>query len=181
MVRKMSLLLLAILCVAPSALAGAAFGPQAGYYKADGADEGEFLYGGALRLKLAPFLGAEGAVNYRQESYRDGAVTVKSWPIMASALLYPMPMLYGIAGGGWYNTTIEYDAGLLNGTSMEETSNEFGWHFGGGVELPLGESAKIAGDIRYVFIDYEFEEFPGSEDTNSDFYVITVTLLLGSY
>lgn len=176
----MVLSLLMLIFAAP-ALGGAGFGPQVGYYKSQDADEGEFLYGGALRLKPAPFFGIEGSVNYRQESYHDDAVKVKSWPVMATALLYPVPFVYGLGGAGWYNTTIEYDGSIFGGSDKEETTNEFGWHFGGGVELPLGETARIAGDVRYVFIDYEFEDLPGSETAESNFYVITVSLLFGTF
>ena len=47
-------------------------------------------------------------------------------------------LLLFFAGGGWYNTTIEYTGPAFQGADTEETVNEFGWHFGGGVELPLG-------------------------------------------
>ena len=178
MIRRMLFLTVMVLALASPVLAGAGFGPQVGYYKSSDADEGEFLYGGALRLMLAPILGVEGSVNYRQESYNDDAVKIKSWPVMATALVYPIPNIYGLAGCGWYNTTIEYNVpGVSN--IEDETSSEIGWHFGGGVELPLGTSMRLAGDIRYVFLDYEFEEMPGSGEVDSNFFVITATLLFG--
>ena len=60
-----------------------------------------------------------------------------------------------------------------------ETKQQFGWHFGGGVELPLGSVGKLVGDIRYVFLNYNFKSFPGSNDVNSNFYVITAGILFG--
>jgi len=179
MTGKRCLLSLLLLSLAAPAFAGVGIGPQVGYYKSSDADEGEFMYGGALRLTPVPFLGLEGSVNYRQESYYDDALTVKSWPIMATALLYPVPVAYGLAGVGWYNTTFEYDLQHFTGADEEETTNEFGWHFGAGVELPLGDALRLAGDIRYVFLDYEFEDLPGSDEAESNFYVLTVTLLFG--
>ncbi len=179
MTGKRCLLSLLLLSLAAPAFAGVGIGPQVGYYKSSDADEGEFMYGGALRLTPVPFLGLEGSVNYRQESYYDDALTVKSWPIMATALLYPVPVAYGLAGVGWYNTTFEYDLQHFTGADEEETTNEFGWHFGAGVELPLGDALRLAGDIRYVFLDYEFEDLPGSDGAESNFYVLTVTLLFG--
>jgi len=38
---------------------------------------------------------------------------------------------------------------------------------------------RIAADVRYVFLDYDFEEFPGFGDLDSGFYTITVALLCG--
>jgi len=170
---------LLILATALPAFAGVGIGPQVGYYKADGADEGSYLFGGALRLKPLPFLGAEGSINYRKESYYDDALDVTSWPVMATALVYPLPFVYGLAGFGWYNTTFEYDGDLFPGMDDKETTNETGWHVGAGLELPLGTGARLAGDIRYVFLDYEFEELEGKKAGDSDFFVITATLFFG--
>ncbi|MBN2183904.1 MAG: porin family protein [Candidatus Krumholzibacteriota bacterium] len=173
------LLLVTGLIVLMSAQAGAqsiCLGPQIGYYKARGADEGDFMYGGALRVKLMPMIGIEASINYRQEKYGDDAVTVRSWPVMVTGLIYPVPMVYGAMGFGWYNTTIDYDQSLLP-ILEDNTVQKIGWHFGGGVELPVGENVKLTGDIRYVFLDYDFEAIPGSDDLDSNFYVITAGVL----
>jgi hypothetical protein len=96
-------------------------------------------------------------------------------------LIYPLPIVYGAIGAGWYNTSISYDipAGALGGPMAlaSETKQGFGWHFGGGVELPVGEVAKLVGDIRYVFLDYDFSGFPGSDGVKSNFAVITAGFL----
>src|SRR5574341_1410949 len=173
---KIVLAALLIAFIAPQAGAqGIGFGPQVGFQKARDADEGQFMGGAALRIKLTPALGVEGSINYRQEKFQNGALTVRSWPVMATGLIYPLPIVYGAIGGGWYNTTFDFEQpdGAAN---IEETQQEFGWHFGGGVELPLGSSTKLAGDIRYVFLNYDFEQVPGAE-IDSDFYVVTVGLL----
>ncbi|MFN0157606.1 MAG: outer membrane beta-barrel protein [Bacteroidota bacterium] len=184
--RTVFLLVLIVLSVVPAVTqdgGGIGFGPQIGIYKAQDADVVRVMGGAALRLKFSDAIGVEASINYRAEEYNNGAVKVTSWPIMVTGLLYPIPVVYGAIGAGWYNTTIDYDfpAGFLGGpgTTGSETHQEFGWHFGGGVELPLGSVAKLVGDIRYVFLDYEFESFPGSNDVNSNFYVITVGLLFG--
>lgn len=155
---------------------GIGLGPQVGYFKSKGADDGNFTFGGALRMKLSPALGVEGSINYRQEKFVDDQVTVKNWPIMVTGLFYPLPIAYGAAGAGWYNTTIDYDEALgINGPE-DETSRDFGWHFGGGLELPMGDS-KLFADVRYVFIDYNFDALPGSSDIESNFYVMSVGML----
>ena len=44
-------------------------------------------------------------------------------------------------------------------------------------DIPLGESAAITGDFRYVFLDYDFEEVPGSDGISSNFFVIKAGLM----
>jgi opacity protein-like surface antigen len=152
------------------------FGPQLGYYKAQDADQGSLMGGVAWRLKLMPALGAEASINYRQEKYADGALTVRSWPIMVTGLFYPIPMIYGGVGFGWYNVTFDYDQSKIPFIE-DETIQKVGWHFGAGVELPAGTKFKLTGDIRYVFLNYDFKEIPGRGDLKSNFYVLTVGLL----
>jgi opacity protein-like surface antigen len=156
-------------------------GPQLGFQKAKDSDDLRLMPGAALRLKLGDALGVEGSINYREEKYRKSGVTVKTWPVMVTGLIYPIPIVYGAMGAGWYNTSIDYDARILGSpvTLSSERKQRFGWHFGGGVEVPVGSTAKLVGDIRYVFLDYNFKTFPGSNGLNSDFYVITAGLLFG--
>ncbi|MGH7600475.1 MAG: hypothetical protein ACREOI_29320 [bacterium] len=104
-------------------------GPQAGYQRAKDADAGKFMGGAALRLKLAPALGIEGSINYRQEKFNNGALTVRSWPVMVTGLLYPFPIVHGAVGAGWYNTKFDF-APAGGAVGIEETKQEFGWHFG---------------------------------------------------
>ncbi|MFC2133441.1 outer membrane beta-barrel protein [Bacteroidota bacterium] len=142
-------------------------GPQVGYYKAKDADEGDFLFGGAARLKFSS-LGVEASINYRQEKYADGAVKVTTYPVMLSGMLYVLPVAYGVAGIGWYN--YKYEA-----FGMEESGSDIGYHIGGGAEISLG-SIVLSGDIRYVFLKYQFED-SGMGDQEANFYVITGSVL----
>jgi opacity protein-like surface antigen len=158
--------------------ASISIGPQVGYYKSQDADQGSVMGGAACRLNFTSVLGAEASINYRQEKYAHGLVTVKSWPVMVTGLIFPLPVVYGAIGAGWYNTTFDYDQNKLP-LLTDETTQQFGWHFGGGVELPVGPSLKLTGDIRYVFLDYKFKEIPGTGSMRSDFFVITVGLLFG--
>lgn len=180
--RSVLTLVLIIVAVVPvAAQVGVGVGPQVGIYKAQDADGVKITGGIAVRLKFSELLGVEGSVNYRQEEYGNGFVNVKSWPVMLTGLVYPIPVVYGAIGVGWYNTSIDYNfpPGFLGGpaTITTETKQEFGWHFGGGVELPLGSVAKLVGDIRYVFLNYDFKNVPST--VNSNFYVITAGLLFG--
>jgi opacity protein-like surface antigen len=159
----------------------ASLGPQIGFYKAKDADASKGMFGAALRLKLSDALGVEASINYKKEDYDNGYVSVKSWPVMVTGLIYPLPIVYGAIGAGWYNTSIDYNIpSSVVGvpiTVTSETKQRVGWHFGGGLELPVGSSAKLIGDIKYVFLDYKFKDFPGSNGVSSNFVVLTVGLL----
>lgn len=151
-------------------------GPQLGFYQANDADNGALTGGVTCRLKFTPVLGAEASVNYRQEKYLNNLVTVRSWPVMATALFYPLSFVYGAIGMGWYNVTYDFNQDKIP-LIEDQSAQEFGWHFGAGTELPLSDKVKVTGDIRYVFLDYDFEDMPGSDGVKSNFYVLTAGLL----
>lgn len=170
---------LIVIAVVPLAAQGSVgIGPQIGFYKAKDADRAMGMGGLSMRLKLSDGFGMEGSINFRKERYYNGALNVNSWPVMVTGLFYLAPVVYGAVGAGWYNSSIEYT--FPSGTTViSETQQEVGWHFGGGVELPLGINAKIIADLRYVFLDYDFTNFPGSGGVNSNFYVMTIGILFG--
>jgi hypothetical protein len=41
----------------------------------------------------------------------------------------------------------------------------------------MGDVASFVGDLRYVFLDYDFKNAPGSNGVKSDFYVASVGIL----
>ena len=148
------------------------FGPQAGISKSMDNDA-NVIFGAALRARLAPALGLEGSISHHEEEFGGGALAVRSWPIQVTGMLYPVPVAYAAMGAGWYMTTLDID-GMDFG---DDTNSEFGWHFGGGVEFPLGSSAQLVGDLRYVFLDYSFDAVPGGGEIDDDFYMATAGLL----
>jgi opacity protein-like surface antigen len=159
-------------------------GPQLGWQKANDADNANFMLGGAFRTKLSSDFGIEASIDYRKEEYDNGAVSVTNWPVMVTGLIYPVPILYGAIGAGWYNTSIAYSSNLHFLGVNDQTEQKFGWHFGGGVEIPLGISMNNPGsiltaDIRYVFLNYDFQQLPGSPGLQSNFVYMTVGLLFG--
>ena len=158
-----------------SAETGVSFGPRVGIAKASETDsDAKWLVGAALRAKFLPALGVEASIDYRQEDFGDDAVTVRTWPVQLTGLIYPIPFAYGAMGAGWYHTSFDFeDSSLVE----DDTTQEFGWHFGAGLDVPLGTAAKVVGDIRYVFLDYDFQTVPGQGDEKDDFYMITVGLL----
>ena len=152
-------------------------GPQVGFQQARNADDGKWLVGAALRLKLLSAIGGEAAINYRQEEFGHGAVKVISWPVMATGLFYPLPFLYGALGAGWYYTTFDYDQNKYP-LIKDQTKQEFGWHFGAGAEIPMGP-AKLTADVRYVFLNYKFQQVPELSGLHSDFFMVTFGILFG--
>ena len=160
--------------VEPLEQSGLYLGPQISVYNTPDADNVSFMGGVALRMKLSQYIGFEGSINYRQEEYSGGSVTARSWPVMITGLVFPIPIVYGAFGFGWYNTNLSYNNTKLNLSLTSETQQKIGWHFGGGVEIPVGTSIKLVGDVRYVFLNYDFKEYPGSDHLKANFYVLTV-------
>ncbi|MFH2055182.1 MAG: outer membrane beta-barrel protein [bacterium] len=159
----------------------ALIGPHLGIQKSQDSDKANYLVGATLRLKLMPALAAEGSIAYRDEKYGDEAITVRSWPVTVTGLLYPLPIIYGGLGAGWYNTTFDYSDALNNAGFNDETTQEFGWHLAVGIELPLSGKTRVFGDVRYVFLNYDIEDLPDAviDGVDANFYSISVGLLLG--
>ena len=168
----------AMLLEPPANAQGIWFGPQIGYQRARDADEGDLLGGAAFRMKFSPSFGAEASIYYREADFEDGAVTIRNWPVHATGQLYLFPGVFAAIGGGWYHTTFDYSEDINQTGIDDDTDTQFGWHFGGGMAVPLGETMQLTGDIRYVFLDYDFQGLPG-RDLDSNFYMITIGLQFG--
>ncbi len=152
-------------------------GPQLGFYNVEDSDDDfKTMIGGAVRVKFIPILGGEASINYRQEDYLNNAVTIKSYPVLVTGMLYPVEVLYGAVGFGWYNYRLDYSDEVNDTGIDDESEQEVGWHFGGGIQLPVGDRALVTGDLRYVFLDYDFGEVPG-DGVDADFYMLHVGLL----
>jgi len=173
------LAILILLPISVDAQGDAYIGPHLGIQKASDADDSNYLVGASLRLKLIPFIAAEGAISYRQEDYAGEAVTVKNWPVTVTGLIYPLPIVYGGVGAGWYNTDFDYSDALNDMGIEDHSEQEFGWHLAAGAELPASSNVHLYADVRYVFLDYEFADLPDvvEEEVDSDFYSIKIGLL----
>jgi opacity protein-like surface antigen len=171
--------ILILLPLAANSQTNVYLGPHLGIQKSHDAQDANLLAGATLRLKLSSALGIEGDIGYRQEKYASGAVTVKNWPVTVTGLIYPLPIIYGGIGAGWYNTTIDYAKIYNQAGFSDETTQKFGWHLAAGIELPASPNVRLFGDIRYVFIDYEFKNLPGAvlDGVKSDFYSINAGIL----
>jgi opacity protein-like surface antigen len=163
---KVSLALLLALLVIPGASYGGVLGigGHLGYFKVSADGEKTIYGGGHVRLRLPILLSFEGALDYRPSASRDvtgvpgGELDVTTYPITISALGYPFPGLYLLAGIGWYNTTIELAGSGISTGPSSDTHDNLGFHAGAGLELPVGSNASLSGDVRYVFLDYDVSD-----------------------
>jgi hypothetical protein len=129
--------------------------PSVGLTRAVDGDEARASAGLAVRAPLlAGALDAEVGVSYRSQQYYGGSLTVRSWPLTASAWFTPMGPIYVGGGLGWYNTSYHYPGGT---GGQDRTTQKLGLHLGGGVQLPLGSSVSLDMAGRYIFL--------GSEDS----------------
>lgn len=141
-------------------------GPRIGYYEADDAEEGAFLFGLQLRGHVNEYFGLELAATYRTTSEFEYTIagqthSVKTGfvPITASALVY-LPLNehflpYGVAGVGGYYTFRDTE-----GSISDEFEGEFnfGYHLGFGLEVPLNEDVAINADYRYLWLTPEEDQ-----------------------
>jgi opacity protein-like surface antigen len=156
-------------------------GGQVAYHRTGDADAGRFMFGALMRAKLSFALGVDASINYREEKYYNGELTVRSWPVQLSVLFYPFPQFYAIAGGGWYHSSFDYTPGFQHADLADPTENPFGWHIGGGAEVPMADNIRLFGDVRYVFLDYNLRDFGNIplNYLNSNFYMINIGLIFG--
>ena len=137
-------------------------------------DERTDMLGAQMRLR-GRYAGIEGAVGYRNDELGNN-VELKSWPVSASLLIYPVPVAYALAGLGWHNSTLDFpDESLIE----DATTTELGYHLGAGLEVPMSRTLSLTGDFRYLFIDYEFDEIPSSiGKVDADSFTLNAGLLL---
>jgi opacity protein-like surface antigen len=118
-------------------------------------DETSHMGGVFARLR-GQYVGLEGGVDYKNSDLSNN-VDLKTWPVTASVMVFPLRSIYGLAGLGWYNSTLDFPS---ESTFDDQTDTKLGYHFGAGVELPLDQSVRLTGDVRWQFVDYEFDQIP---------------------
>jgi len=132
-------------------------------------------FGGlALRARVAPFVKSEIGVAYRSETYDNGDLTVRMWPVTASLWLSPVPTLYAGGGVGWYHTTLDYRSAL---PFPDATTQKFGAHLGGGMNIPILPKAAIDLNGRYVFMEKQQSQLPPNQ-FDPDFWSTSVGLAI---
>ncbi len=151
------LLALLLVDVAAAQPGGLGLGAHYSWVRNQETDEESGMLGVMARLR-GRYIGVEGAVDYRNEDM-GGDVELKTWPVTASLMVYPIPVAYAMAGLGWYNSTLDFaDESLFE----DQTDTQLGYHLGAGLELPVAPNLALTGDFRYHFVDYEFDDIPSS-------------------
>jgi hypothetical protein len=127
--------------------------PAVGVTKSVDGDEKADVFGSlAFRAPILPLLKTELGIAYRSEDRFDDALKLRMWPVTASLWLTPIPALYAGGGVGWYNITFDYDQDRVPFPIEDETQQEFGVHLGGGLMVPIGTSAGLDLNGRYVMM-----------------------------
>jgi len=161
-----TLLLVILFSTSAGVSRAAQFIPSVGFTKAtdSGTGTGKLSGGVALRVPLLPFLSAEGGISYRQESFTNGDLKVRMWPVTTSLWVKPIPMLYAGGGLGWYRTSYDYRSTV---SSSDVTTNKVGVHLGGGVALPLAPAFGLDMNGRYIFMQKDNSlQFPTEFNPN---------------
>ncbi len=163
---------LLVLCTVPAAQAGLGIGARYSYVHNNDLEDNSTMFGAMVRLRHMMFFGLEGALDYRKEEFNNGN-ELKSTPLTASVMLYPVPVAYALAGIGFYRSTLTTTSGA------EASDTKIGYHYGVGAEVPVVPLLKLTGDIRYQFIDYDFEDIPELVDkVEADGYAISAGVIL---
>ena len=151
--------------------------PSIGVTKSTDTNAGDARgFGGlALRAPLLPFLSAEGGIGYRQDSYSDGDVKVRQWPVTASLWATPFPMLYAGGGIGWYRTTLDFSSDL---PFKDSTTQKIGVHLGGGANVPIGPRLGLDLNGRYIFMQKDNNNVQVPTTFNPDYWNLALGLAI---
>lgn len=153
-------------------------GPQLGYFKSGDADKGSIMGGGFLRARLVEQFGFDLSINYRSEQYASGRVQVSQWPVQLSALFYPIPSVYALAGFGLYFTSFTFNSQSIIDLP-DKTASRFGFHLGVGLELEMTPKLKFIGDVKYILLGLGLDDFGTikASDFNANSFVINVGVM----
>jgi hypothetical protein len=151
--------------------------PSLGATKSTDSNAGDAQgFGGvAIRAALLPFLKAEGGIAYRQESFADGDLKVRQWPVTVSLWAVPVPMLYAGGGVGWYRTTFDHAESV---PLKDTTTRKMGVHLGGGVEVPIAPRLGLDLSGRYIFMQANSSDIQLPTTFNPDFWTLSLGLAI---
>lgn len=173
---KKVLAVVGAVCLAASMTASAQmgdFGVRCGYQRLADADNGSFVGGGYFRWDWHRIVMLEAAVLYHVEEI-DAATDLEIIPVQFSGLIYPLRRDYQfspyiLAGMGLYISRVVPDAGET------DSSTDFGWHLGLGVDYALNDRVFIEGDFRYIWLDTQTDNQTAADVLSSfDSWMATV-------
>jgi opacity protein-like surface antigen len=152
-----------------SPLIGYDFGDDSSCPEITGCEDKNLNIGAGIGT-LGSFVGFELDISYAKDffgaapGYSSSVLTLMSDVIVGPQIGPVRPYLTG--GVGLIKSHISADAAVL----LDSSNNDFGWNFGGGLMIFMGENIGVRGDIRHfhAFQDLEILDFPLS-DTKLDF------------
>ena len=152
-------------------------GPRAGFLKGVDADDGVWFVGIQWHLALGDYLTFEASAELHESEFADGELSVSTIPLQITGLFHPITedgyKLYVLGGAGVYYTSKDY-SGTLATTNKDDTTSEYGYHVGIGVEFEMGGGLTLNGDFRYIIIEGESSKTP--QDDEFDYWQFTVGL-----
>ena len=167
MLSRCAILLLLLACSASPAYAQFGIGGRIAMVRFDREldDTSERFNGGHIRALLSPRTGIEVSLDLRSETNEAETLRVRQYPVQASFLVYPArgavaPYLLG--GAGWYTNRID----TLDGdeTVSTESSRDFAWHGGFGLELRFGRHFATHGDYRFTNLNFGDDDDDDEDD-----------------
>jgi len=141
----------------------------------DNGGDAQAFGGLAIHAPLLTFLRLEGGIAYRVDTYSNGDLKARQWPVTASVWAAPFPMVYAGGGIGWYRTTLDYNSNL---PYHDTTSNRMGVHLGGGVIVPVAPKLGIDVSGRYIFMQKDANNVQLPTTFNPDFWNLAVGLAI---
>ena len=139
-------------------------GPRAGFLKGVDADDGVWFAGVQWQLPLGDFLTFQASAELHESEFADGDLKVSTIPLQITGLFHPIKeagyQLYLLGGAGWYYTSLDFSGALAAAGNKDDTSNEFGYHVGIGVEFDMGGGLTLNSDFRYIIIDSDSSATP---------------------
>jgi opacity protein-like surface antigen len=139
----------------PASAQGFGVGARFAWVKRDvDVDAGSVRFNGFLVRAMGGRAGFELSFDRHTEEFELTNLKVSETPIQASLVMRLrssgfVPYLLG--GPGWYKRSIKP---IVGSEGSSESSTEFGWHAGGGIEILAGRHVGIHGDYRYTFLDF---------------------------
>jgi opacity protein-like surface antigen len=143
-----------------------AYGAHVGVAKSRMAGDESAVFGAHVNVSVVSWLEAQASIDYRTEesipiatTNRATEVLVRTIPVTASALIR-LPgagrvQPFAIAGIGGYRTIYDYSEPLEASGASDNARWAFGWHAGAGASMPVGNTASVFAEARYVFLDPE--------------------------
>ncbi|MBI5200230.1 MAG: porin family protein [Elusimicrobia bacterium] len=149
-------------------------GPKFNLFRPDSGGDWTGSAGAQIRIHMTPTWALEGAATYRRRRFAPSTrVDTYPGPAAGIAYLFPNPLHispYILAGAGWYFTHVDAATG-------DSTTNRFGPHLGGGLQLFLNRKWSVDADYRHFWI--EDIHTPGSvlnQDLHDDGHQVSAAL-----